>query len=135
MEIAGAGEGLADQLRSDDLAVELSPVAPERLAKLLSRILDRTLSNKMAKEVFDAMWAGEGEPDAIIARKDLRQISDSAALEKLVDEVLAANARQVEDYRAGKQKAFNALVGQVMKATGGRANPAQVNNILRRKLG
>ena len=126
---------LAAKLNADDLAIELSPVAPERLAKLLSRIQDQTLSNKMAKEVFDAMWAGEGEPDAIIARKDLRQISDAAALEKLVDEVLAANARQVEDYRAGKQKAFNALVGQVMKATGGRANPAQVNNILRRKLG
>ncbi len=126
---------LAAKLNSDDLAIELSPVAPERLAKLLSRILDQTLSNKMAKEVFDAMWAGEGEPDAIIDRKGLRQISDAAAIEKLVDEVLAANARQVEDYRAGKQKAFNSLVGQVMKATGGRANPAQVNELLRRKLG
>ena len=126
---------LAAKLNADDLAIELSPVAPERLAKLLVRILDQTLSNKMAKEVFDAMWAGEGEPDAIIDRRGLRQISDAAAIEKLVDEVLAANARQVEDYRAGKQKAFNSLVGQVMKATGGRANPAQVNEILRRKLG
>ncbi len=126
---------LAAKLNADDLAIELSPVGPERLAKLLSRIQDQTLSNKMAKEVFDAMWAGEGEPDAIIARKGLRQISDAAAIEKLVDKVLAANARQVEDYRAGKQKAFNALVGQVMKATGGRANPAQVNDLLRRKLG
>jgi aspartyl-tRNA(Asn)/glutamyl-tRNA(Gln) amidotransferase subunit B len=126
---------LAAKLNANDIAIELSPVAPERLAKLLTRILDQTLSNKMAKEVFDAMWAGEGEPDAIIDRKGLRQISDAAAIEKLVDEVLAANARQVEDYRGGKQKAFNALVGQVMKATGGRANPAQVNEILRRKLG
>jgi aspartyl-tRNA(Asn)/glutamyl-tRNA(Gln) amidotransferase subunit B len=126
---------LAAKLNADDLAIELSPVAPERLAKLLSRIQDQTLSNKMAKEVFDAMWAGEGEPDAIIARKGLRQISDAAEIEKLVDEVLTANARQVEDYRAGKQKAFNSLVGQVMKATGGRANPAQVNELLRRKLG
>ena len=126
---------LAAKLNADDLAIELSPVAPERLAKLLVRILDQTLSNKMAKEVFDAMWSGEGEPDAIIDRKGLRQISDAAAIEKLVDEVLTANARQVEDYRAGKQKAFNSLVGQVMKATGGRANPAQVNEILRRKLG
>jgi aspartyl-tRNA(Asn)/glutamyl-tRNA(Gln) amidotransferase subunit B len=126
---------LAAKLNADDLPIELSPVAPERLAKLLVRIMDQTLSNKMAKEVFDAMWAGEGEPDAIIDRKGLRQISDAAAIEKLVDEVLAANARQVEDYRAGKQKAFNSLVGQVMKATGGRANPAQVNEILRRKLG
>ena len=89
----------------------------------------------MAKEVFDAMWAGEGDPDAIIERKGLKQISDAAAIEKLVDEVLAANAKQVEDYRAGKEKAFNSLVGQVMKATRGRANPAQVNEILRRKLG
>ncbi|HUJ87855.1 MAG TPA: Asp-tRNA(Asn)/Glu-tRNA(Gln) amidotransferase subunit GatB [Burkholderiales bacterium] len=126
---------LAAKLNADDLALELSPVAPERLAKLLSRILDQTLSNKMAKEVFDAMWAGEGEPDAIIERKGLRQISDAAALEQLVDDVLAANARQVEDYRTGKQKAFNSLVGQVMKASGGRANPAQVNDILRRRLG
>jgi len=126
---------LAAKLNADDLAIELSPVAPERLAKLLVRILDQTLSNKMAKEVFDAMWSGEGEPDAIIDRKGLRQISDAAEIEKLVDEVLAANARQIADYRAGKQKAFNSLVGQVMKATGGRANPAQVNEILRRKLG
>ena len=126
---------LAAKLNADDLALELSPVAPERLAKLLIRVLDQTLSNKMAKEVFDAMWAGEGEPDAIIEREGLRQISDTAAIEKLVDEVLAANTRQVEDYRAGKQKAFNSLVGQVMKATGGRANPGQVNDILRRKLG
>jgi aspartyl-tRNA(Asn)/glutamyl-tRNA(Gln) amidotransferase subunit B len=89
----------------------------------------------MAKEVFDAMWAGEGEADAIIERRGLRQISDAGAIEKLVDEVLAANAKQVADYRAGKEKAFNSLVGQVMKATRGKANPAQVNEILRRRLG
>jgi len=126
---------LAAKLNADNVEISLSPVSPERLAKLLSRILDRTLSNKMAKEVFDAMWAGEGDPDAIIDRKGLRQISDSGAIEKLVDEVLAANARQVEDFRAGKEKAFNSLVGQVMKASKGKANPAQVNEILRRKLG
>jgi aspartyl-tRNA(Asn)/glutamyl-tRNA(Gln) amidotransferase subunit B len=125
---------LAAKLNAEVIAIELSPVAPERLARLLVRVLDNTLSNKMAKEVFDAMWSGEGEPDAIIDRKGLRQISDAGAIEKLVDEVLAANARQVEDYRAGKEKAFNSLVGQVMKASRGRANPAQVNEILRRKL-
>ena len=126
---------LAAKLNADNVEIGLSPVSPERLAKLLSRILDRTLSNKMAKEVFDAMWAGEGDPDAIIDRKGLRQISDAGAIEKLVDEVLAANAKQVEDFRAGKEKAFNSLVGQVMKASKGKANPAQVNEILRRKLG
>ena len=126
---------LAAKLNADNLEIGLSPVPPERLAKLLSRILDRTLSNKMAKEVFDSMWAGEGEPDAIIDRKGLKQISDAGAIEKLVDEVLAANAKQVDDFRAGKEKAFNSLVGQVMKATKGKANPAQVNEILRRKLG
>jgi aspartyl-tRNA(Asn)/glutamyl-tRNA(Gln) amidotransferase subunit B len=88
----------------------------------------------MAKEVFDAVWAGEGGVDAIIEKRGLKQISDSGEIERLVDEVLRANAKQVEDYRAGKEKAFNSLVGQVMKATRGKANPAQVNEILRRKL-
>jgi aspartyl-tRNA(Asn)/glutamyl-tRNA(Gln) amidotransferase subunit B len=128
------GVDLAAKLNADDIAIELSPVGPARLARLLVRVLDNTLSNKMAREVFDAMWSGEGDPDAIIDRKGLRQISDAGAIEKLVDEVLAANAKQVEDYRAGKEKAFNSLVGQVMKASRGRANPAQVNEILRRKL-
>ncbi|MGH8739157.1 MAG: Asp-tRNA(Asn)/Glu-tRNA(Gln) amidotransferase subunit GatB [Burkholderiales bacterium] len=126
---------VAAKLNAGDLAIESSPIAPERLAKLLIRVLDQTLSNKTARDVFDAMWAGEGEPDAIIERKGLRQISDAAAIEKLVDEVLAANPRQVEDYRAGKQKAFNSLVGQAMKASGGRVNPAQLSDLLRRKLG
>jgi aspartyl-tRNA(Asn)/glutamyl-tRNA(Gln) amidotransferase subunit B len=81
------------------------------------------------------MWNGEGDPDAIIERRGLKQVSDAGAIEKLVDEVLANNPKQVEDYRAGKDKAFNSLVGQVMKATQGKANPAQVNEILRKKLG
>jgi aspartyl-tRNA(Asn)/glutamyl-tRNA(Gln) amidotransferase subunit B len=88
----------------------------------------------MAKEVFEAMWAGEGSADEIIEKRGLKQISDAGAIEKIVDQVLAANAKQVEDYRAGKEKAFNSLVGQVMKATQGKANPAQVNEILKRKL-
>jgi aspartyl-tRNA(Asn)/glutamyl-tRNA(Gln) amidotransferase subunit B len=88
----------------------------------------------MAKEVFDAVWAGQGGVDEIIEKRGLRQISDAGTIEKLVDDVLASNAKQVEDYRAGKEKAFNSLVGQVMKASKGKANPAQVNELLRRKL-
>jgi aspartyl-tRNA(Asn)/glutamyl-tRNA(Gln) amidotransferase subunit B len=89
----------------------------------------------LAKEIIDAAWAGEGNVDEIIEKRGLRQISDSGAIEKIVDEVLAANAKQVADYRAGKEKAFNSLVGQVMKRSQGKANPAQVNEVLRRKLG
>jgi aspartyl-tRNA(Asn)/glutamyl-tRNA(Gln) amidotransferase subunit B len=88
----------------------------------------------MAKEVFEAMWAGEGTADEIIEKRGLKQLSDAGAIEKIVDQVLAANAKQVDDYRAGKEKAFNSLVGQVMKATQGKANPARVNEILKRKL-
>jgi len=101
----------------------------------MERIADGTISHKMAKEVDDAMWNGEGDADAIIQRRGLKQVSDAGAIEKLVDEVLAKNPKQVEDYRAGKDKAFNSLVGQVMKATQGKANPAQLNEILRKKLG
>ncbi len=111
-----------------------SPVGPAALARLLGRVQDRTISGKIAKEVFDAMWAGEGEADAIIERRGLRQISDQAALEAVVEAVLAAHPRSIEEFHAGKEKAFNALVGQVMKATGGKANPQQVNELLRRKL-
>ncbi len=122
-------------LNEAGLEIGKSRVAAESLARLLKRIADGTLSGKMAKEVFDAMWAGEGDAETIIAQRGLRQISDVGAIEKVVDEVLAANARQVADYRAGKEKAFNSLVGQVMKATRGKANPAQVNGILKRRLG
>jgi aspartyl-tRNA(Asn)/glutamyl-tRNA(Gln) amidotransferase subunit B len=122
-------------LNEADLDIGASRVSAESRARLLRRLADGTLSGKMAREVFEAMWAGEGDADAVIERRGLRQISDAGAIEKLVDEVLAANEKQVADYRAGKQKAFNALVGQVMKATRGSANPAQVNDILRRRLG
>jgi aspartyl-tRNA(Asn)/glutamyl-tRNA(Gln) amidotransferase subunit B len=108
--------------------------APERLRALMERIADGTISGKIAKEVDDAMWAGEGAPDEIIARRGLKQISDAGALESIVDDVLAKNPKLAEDYRAGKDKAFNALVGQVMKATQGKANPAQANEILKRRL-
>ncbi len=123
------------KLNALGIGIEACPVGPAQLRALIDRLVDGTLSAKLAKEVDDAMWAGEGSADEIIEKRGLKQITDVAALEKAVDEVLAANARQVEDYRAGKQKAFNSLVGQVMKATRGKANPAQVNEILRRKLG
>jgi aspartyl-tRNA(Asn)/glutamyl-tRNA(Gln) amidotransferase subunit B len=109
-------------------------VTPADFAELLDRIEDATISGKGGKDVLHAMAHGEGRASEIIARKGLTQISDTGALEAAVDQVLAANAKQVEDYRAGKDKAFNSLVGQVMKATQGKANPAQVNEILRRKL-
>ncbi|MGH8687496.1 MAG: Asp-tRNA(Asn)/Glu-tRNA(Gln) amidotransferase subunit GatB, partial [Burkholderiales bacterium] len=126
--------GTSAKLNQRGIDISQAPVAPEQLRVLMERIIDGTLSGKMAKEVDDAMWAGEGSADEIIARRGLRQVSDAGALEKVVDEVLSKNARQVEDYRAGREKAFNSLVGQVMKATQGKANPAQVNDILKRKL-
>ncbi|MGZ5096533.1 MAG: Asp-tRNA(Asn)/Glu-tRNA(Gln) amidotransferase subunit GatB [Usitatibacter sp.] len=119
--------------RGEDFAQP--PVTPAQLARLLARVLDATVSAKTAKEVLRAMANGEGDADAIIEKRGLKQISDAGALEAAVDQVLAANAKQVEDYRAGKDKAFNSLVGQVMKATGGKANPAQVGEILKRRLG
>ncbi len=132
---------LTAALNRDGLDIAASPVSSEQLAALVARVRDNTLSGKLAKEVFDALWAGEisgknaTAVDAIIEKRGLKQLSDSGAIEKLVDDVLAANAKQVEDYRAGKDKAFNSLVGQVMKASKGKANPAQVNEILKRKLG
>jgi len=111
-----------------------APVGAEAFARLLGRVGDGTISAKAAKTVLHAMAAGEGDADAIIERRGLRQVSDAVALEAAVDGVLAAQAKLVADWRAGKEKAFNALVGQVMKATGGQANPAQAGAILRRKL-
>src|SRR5439155_20254613 len=97
---------------------------------------DQTVNSKAAKQVFDVLWQLSAKnADEAIAQLGLKQISDSAEIEKLVDQVLASNAKQVEDYRSDKEKAFNALVGQVMKASKGKANPAQVNELLRRKLG
>ncbi len=114
-----------------------APVSGTQLGALLKRIEDGTISGKIAKDVFDAMWAGEhgGDADAIIAGKGLRQISDAGAIERIVDDVLAANAAIVAEYRAGKDKAFNSLVGKAMAATKGKANPAQVNAILKQRLG
>jgi aspartyl-tRNA(Asn)/glutamyl-tRNA(Gln) amidotransferase subunit B len=126
---------LLSRLNDENLDVAQAKVAPEQLGRLVDRVADGTLSGKMAKEVFDAMWSGEGGADAIIEKRGLQQISDSGEIEKLVDAAIAAGTKQVEDYRAGKEKALQSLVGQVMKASKGKANPAQVNEILRRKLG
>ena len=113
-----------------------SPVSAAQLGALVARIADNTLSNNIAKKVFDALWNGEGQSaDEIIEKQGLKQITDSGAIEALIDEVLAANAAMVAEFRAGKEKAFNALVGQAMKATKGKANPQQVNELLRKKLG
>jgi aspartyl-tRNA(Asn)/glutamyl-tRNA(Gln) amidotransferase subunit B len=121
-------------LNKADLDIASAPVGPTQLALLLKRVADGTISGKIAKEVFDAMWAGEGDADAIVERKGLKQISDAGALEAIVDAVLAANPAIVAEFRAGREKAFNSLVGKAMAATKGKANPAQVNAILKRKL-
>ena len=125
---------LSAKLNSEDKYLSSSPISAQQLAQLLKRISDATISNNAAKQVFEAMWLGEGEVDSIIAAKGLKQESDSGAIEAIIDEVLAANAAMVEEFKAGKEKAFNALVGQAMKASKGKANPAQVNDILKKKL-
>jgi aspartyl-tRNA(Asn)/glutamyl-tRNA(Gln) amidotransferase subunit B len=116
------------------LDVSGSPVSSERLAGLLRNVEGNRITRRSAGEVFDQMWGGSMEADAIIEAQGLEQISDSGELEKIVAAIVAANPAQVAEFRAGKQKAFNFLVGQAMKASGGKANPAQVNEILRRKL-
>ncbi|MBC7599728.1 MAG: Asp-tRNA(Asn)/Glu-tRNA(Gln) amidotransferase subunit GatB [Polaromonas sp.] len=127
---------LSRRLNAEDIGFAYSHVGPVPLAKLVNRIADGTISNNAAKQVFDALWTGESsDVDALIEAKGLKQMSDSSELEKIIDEVLAANSKNVEEFRAGKEKAFNALVGQAMKATKGKANPAQVNEMLKKKLG
>ena len=127
---------LSAALNAANLDIQSSPVKPQRLARLIAMTQSGALSSKMAKDVFTAMWGGEegGDPDAIVTARGLAQISDSGALGKVIDEVIGANAQQVADYRSGKEKAFNSLVGQVMKATKGSANPGQVNALLKEKL-
>ncbi len=126
---------LAGYLNKEKRSIEGSPVSSTMLAGLVARIADNTISGKIAKEVFDAMWRGEGDADAVIEKRGLKQITDVSAIEKVIEEVLTANPTQVEQYRSGQEKVFGYLVGQVMKATGGKANPKQVNEMLRRKLG
>ncbi len=126
---------LSARLNREQIDLARAPIGAAQLAALLKRITDGTLSGKMAKDVFDAMWNGEGTADAVIAARGLAQISDTGAIAAIVDEVIAANPKSVEEFRAGKEKAFNALVGQVMKASKGKANPQQVNDLLRARLG
>ncbi len=127
---------LAARLNKAELDIGASPVSAAQLAGLVARIADNTVSNAIAKKVFEALWNGEGESaDAIIETQGLKQVTDSGAIEAIIDEVLAANQKSVDEFRAGKEKAFNALVGQCMKASKGKANPAQVNEILKKKLG
>ncbi|HVC48876.1 MAG TPA: Asp-tRNA(Asn)/Glu-tRNA(Gln) amidotransferase subunit GatB [Burkholderiales bacterium] len=126
---------ISGRLNRDNLDISKCPVDSKALAQLLRRIKDGTISGNIAKEVFEAMWSGEGEADEIIKRKGLKQISDNNEIEKIIDGILAGNDDQIAQYRAGKERVLGFFVGQVMKATQGRANPAQVNEILRRKMG
>lgn len=146
LTVTGAGKANAKPCANwvmVDLAARLNKeaqtcrfaVSADQLAGLILRIADNTISNNIAKKVFEALWNGEGATaDAVIDKQGLKQITDSGAIEALVDEVLAANAANVAEFRAGKEKAFNALVGQVMKAAKGKVNPQQVNDLLRKKL-
>ena len=127
---------IASRLNAEQREFAQLPVSAAQLAGVVARIADGTISNKMAREVFDALWNGEAaDADTVIAARGLKQVSDASAIEPIIEEVLAANPKSVEEFRAGKEKAFNALVGQIMKTTKGKANPQQVNDLLRRKLG
>jgi aspartyl-tRNA(Asn)/glutamyl-tRNA(Gln) amidotransferase subunit B len=123
------------RLNAGELAIEQAPVSAAQLAALIGRISDNTISNNAARQVFDGLWQGEGDVDAIIEAKGLKQMNDTGELEKIIDEVLAANPKNVEEYKAGNAKALNGLVGPIMKASKGKANPAQVNALLMKKLG
>ena len=126
---------VSKRLNAEDRSIEQAPITPAALAALIARVVDGTVSNAGARQVLEALWSGDtAGVDAVIEAKGLKQMNDSGALEKIVDEVIAANARSVEEYRAGKEKAFNALVGQVMKASKGKANPAQAGELLKKKL-
>ena len=125
---------LAAALNRDGLEITDSTVSAATLAGLIDRIADDTISGKIAKEVFEAMWAGEGSADDIIQAKGLKQITDTSAIDDIVKQVVEANPSQAEEYRAGKDKLLGFFVGQVMKETRGKANPAQVNEAIKRRL-
>jgi aspartyl-tRNA(Asn)/glutamyl-tRNA(Gln) amidotransferase subunit B len=125
---------LAGRLNKDNKEITESPVGAEQLGGMIKRIADSTISGKIAKQVFEAMWNGEGEADSIIESQGLKQITDTGAIEKIVDEVIAANPDQVAQYKGGKDKLLGFFVGQVLKATQGKANPGQVNQLVKKKL-
>ena len=129
---------VASTLNREGIEITASPVNAKQLALLLQRIADGTISNKIAKEIFGAMWDAKSDSaalaDELIESKGLKQISDSGALEAIIDQVLAANEKSVAEYRAGKEQAINALMGQAMKASKGKANPAQLTELLKKKL-
>jgi aspartyl-tRNA(Asn)/glutamyl-tRNA(Gln) amidotransferase subunit B len=125
---------LSGYLNRDNKDITASPVTAAMMAGLLKRLADNTISGKIAKDVLEAMWSGEGDADSVIAKKGLQQITDSGAIEKAIDEIIAQNPKQLEQYRAGKEALFGFFVGQAMKATQGKANPAQVNELLKKKL-
>jgi aspartyl-tRNA(Asn)/glutamyl-tRNA(Gln) amidotransferase subunit B len=126
---------LSSALNRDNVEITASRVSPAALSGLLARIVDATISGKIAKDVFEAMWSEGKAADDIIEAEGLRQITDSGAIEGVIDAVIAANPKQLADFRAGKDKLFGFFVGQVMKATGGKANPGQLNDLLKAKLG
>jgi aspartyl-tRNA(Asn)/glutamyl-tRNA(Gln) amidotransferase subunit B len=123
------------RLNASEMAIEQTPVSAAQLATLIGRISDNTISNNAARQVFEGLWNGEGEVDAIIEAKGLKQMNDTGELEKIIDDVLAANPKNVEEFKAGNAKALNGLVGPIMKASKGKANPGQVNALLMKKLG
>jgi aspartyl-tRNA(Asn)/glutamyl-tRNA(Gln) amidotransferase subunit B len=123
------------RLNSAEVSFEALPVSAAQLAALIGRISDNTISNNAARQVFDALWSEGGEIDAIIEAKGLKQMNDTGELENIIDDVLAANPKNVEEFKAGNTKALNGLVGPIMKASKGKANPGQVNALLMKKLG
>ena len=125
---------LLGALNKNDMEIAQCPVTAEMLGGMIKRIADNTISGKIAKQVFEAMWNGEGDADAVIEKKGLKQITDTGAIEKIIDEIIANNPEQVEQYRSGKDKVFGFFVGQVMKVSKGKANPQQVNQLLKDKL-
>jgi aspartyl-tRNA(Asn)/glutamyl-tRNA(Gln) amidotransferase subunit B len=126
---------LLGMLNKSNKEISESPIGSALLAGMLRRISDNTISGKIAKQVFEAMWNGEGDADVIIEKQGLVQVTDTSAIEKVIDEVIAKNPKQLEDYRSGKDKLFGFFVGQVMKASQGKANPNLVNDLLKQKLG
>ncbi|MBU1725531.1 MAG: Asp-tRNA(Asn)/Glu-tRNA(Gln) amidotransferase subunit GatB [Gammaproteobacteria bacterium] len=125
---------VSKMLADNELEISASPVGSEALVELLKRIQDNTVSNKIARDVFAAMWNGEGSADEVIDKKGLKQITDTSAIEAVIDEIIANNPKQVEEYRSGKDKLFGFFVGQAMKASKGKANPNTLNDILKKKL-